>query len=253
MGAGPGAAGALGRATGRPDAAISVINLLVGVCYLNGMRWFALLAGIGMSVFVSCAGKSLCVPGQSVACTGPAGCAGGQVCNADGSAYLACECGGGGGAGGAGGSTDGGSGGFGGAGGTANGGDVCASALDVTGGGTFTGSTMNATDDYAPSGAGCPTGGAASGRDVTYVVKPTSGKMYTVKVTPLAATPSFDPMLYAVSTCGGTGCLAGTVLNGAGEPEQITFSAGAGQTVFVVVDGELASRGQFEMVVTATP
>jgi hypothetical protein len=70
-------------------------------------------------------------------------------------------------------------------------------------------------------------------------------------VTPLASTPSFDPMLYAVSTCGGTGCLAGTVLNGPGQAEEITFSVDAGQTAWVVVDGELASRGAFDLQVTA--
>lgn len=36
----------------------------------------------------------VCTPGQSVACVGPGGCAGGQACNADGTAYEACDCGG---------------------------------------------------------------------------------------------------------------------------------------------------------------
>jgi hypothetical protein len=35
----------------------------------------------------------LCIPGQSIACVGSGGCAGGQACNADGTAYLACDCG----------------------------------------------------------------------------------------------------------------------------------------------------------------
>jgi hypothetical protein len=34
----------------------------------------------------------LCVPGRSVACVGAAGCAGGQVCAADGLSYGSCEC-----------------------------------------------------------------------------------------------------------------------------------------------------------------
>src|SRR5262249_34258460 len=33
-------------------------------------------------------------PGQSIACVGPAGCAGGQACKADGSGYEPCDCGG---------------------------------------------------------------------------------------------------------------------------------------------------------------
>lgn len=57
----------------------------------------------------------VCVPGASVACTGPAGCKGGQACLADGSGYAACDCGSGG-AGGGGAAGQGGGGGLGGAG-----------------------------------------------------------------------------------------------------------------------------------------
>jgi hypothetical protein len=35
----------------------------------------------------------VCVPGRAVACTGPAGCAGGQVCVANGTGYGPCDCG----------------------------------------------------------------------------------------------------------------------------------------------------------------
>jgi hypothetical protein len=35
-----------------------------------------------------------CVPGSSQACVGPSGCAGGQVCRPDGSAFGVCDCGG---------------------------------------------------------------------------------------------------------------------------------------------------------------
>jgi hypothetical protein len=37
-------------------------------------------------------GGSVCTPGQSVACVGPGGCAGGQVCAADGRGFGACDC-----------------------------------------------------------------------------------------------------------------------------------------------------------------
>lgn len=57
-------------------------------------------------------GAPVCAPGQSISCTGPAGCKGGQACKADGSGYEACDCGSAG-AGGA----SGGAGGVGGAGG----------------------------------------------------------------------------------------------------------------------------------------
>jgi hypothetical protein len=36
----------------------------------------------------------VCTPGASAACVGAGGCAGGQVCNADGSGFGACDCGG---------------------------------------------------------------------------------------------------------------------------------------------------------------
>jgi hypothetical protein len=53
------------------------------------------LAIIGAST-VTCGGTSsparACVPGASVACTGPAGCTGFQVCNAGGSALGPCDC-----------------------------------------------------------------------------------------------------------------------------------------------------------------
>jgi hypothetical protein len=35
----------------------------------------------------------VCVPGATQACTGPAGCNGGQACNADGTGYDPCNCG----------------------------------------------------------------------------------------------------------------------------------------------------------------
>jgi hypothetical protein len=34
----------------------------------------------------------LCQPGRSLACTGPGGCSGGQICNADGSGWGSCVC-----------------------------------------------------------------------------------------------------------------------------------------------------------------
>ena len=70
---------------------------------------------------------------------------------------------------------------------------------------------------------------------------------YTVTVTPLNGT--FDPLLYAQLACGTNTCLAGTTLNGPGEAESITVSAPGGQTVYVIVDGELASRGPFEILI----
>ncbi len=138
-----------------------------------------------------------------------------------------------------------------------NGDDVCsASAPDVTAGGSFLGSTFTATDDYSVAGSGCPSGGSASGRDVAYLVSPPVTRTYRVVVTPLdrvlpdAGVVRFDPMLYVQMSCGAGACLAGTILNGVGQPEDVTFTVMAGQTAYLVVDGELASRGDFQLDVS---
>ena len=119
-------------------------------------------------------------------------------------------------------------------------------APDVTNGGVFTGTTdvTGITDDYGPSVGTCPSGGSASGRDVAYAITAAVTTSYTVTVTPL--TSGFDPLLYAQLACGTNTCVAGTTLNVPGQPESIAFSAPAGQTVCVIVDGELSSRGPFE-------
>lgn len=51
----------------------------------------AILMGVGCS---SSPPDPQCVPGESVACVGVGGCSGGQVCNADGKSFGACDCGG---------------------------------------------------------------------------------------------------------------------------------------------------------------
>lgn len=138
-----------------------------------------------------------------------------------------------------------------------NGADRCdGSAPDVTAGGRFLGSTFTATDDYSVSGSGCPSGGAASGRDVAYLLAPPVTRTFRVRVTPLdraladGGVIRFDPMLYIQSSCGSGACLAGTVLNGTGEPEEVSFALQGGQSAFIVVDGELSSRGDFELEVS---
>lgn len=137
-----------------------------------------------------------------------------------------------------------------------NGADQCdGTAPDVTSGGRFLGSTFMATDDYSVSGMGCPGGGAASGRDVAYLLAPPATRTYRVKVTPLdrvlpdGGVIRFDPMLYVQPACGAGTCTAGTIFNGVGDPEEVTFTLQGGQSVYIVVDGELASRGDFELEV----
>ncbi len=126
-------------------------------------------------------------------------------------------------------------------------GDTCTDAADVTAGGTFAGTTATQSDALAPSGNGCPTGGAASGKDAVYFVEPAAQTTYKVTVVPEA---SFDPMLYVISACAPVnGCLAGTVLNGKGVQESVTFTAPASQRQNIVVDGELFSSGSYTITV----
>jgi hypothetical protein len=47
---------------------------------------------VDASVFPEASTPPPCVPGQSIACTGPGGCISSQVCNAQGSGYGACAC-----------------------------------------------------------------------------------------------------------------------------------------------------------------
>lgn len=62
--------------------------------YLQPMRTLCLFS---LLVVASCGGDDggdpPCVPGVAVACVGPGGCAGGQMCRADGSGFAACDCG----------------------------------------------------------------------------------------------------------------------------------------------------------------
>ena len=96
---------------------------------------------------------------------------------------------------------------------------------------------------------GCPSGGAASGRDVAYLLAPAVTRTSRVRVTPLGdgGVIRFDPMLSVQPVCGVGLCVAGTIFNGVGQPEEVTFPVIGGQTVY---DGELASRGDFELDVS---
>lgn len=91
---------------------------------------------------------------------------------------------------------------------------------------------------------------------MAYLLAPSVTRTYRVRVVPLerplgdGGVVRFDPMLYVQASCGVGACLAGTILNGVGQPEDVTFTVAAGQTVYVVVDGELASRGDFEIEIS---
>ncbi|MCU0697699.1 MAG: hypothetical protein MUC96_14325 [Myxococcaceae bacterium] len=220
-----------------------------------------MLVGCGSSsVSVSDAGQ-----GSAGGTAGGASVAGGAAGGSSGGVAGGSSGGGSTGGGVAGGSSGGGAGGGGFAGGEASadggvtalpGGDTCDVAPDVTAGGRFSGTTNGFVDDYSIAGAGCPSGGLASGRDVAYRITAPTARTYTVRVTPVPATlpdggsNRFDPMLLVQRTCGASACVAGTVLNGPGDPESLTFSIASNETLFVIVDGENVTRGEFELEVS---
>lgn len=128
-------------------------------------------------------------------------------------------------------------------------GDSCEDAIDVTAGASLTGqTTVGATDDYEASFSGdnCPNA-RFSGPDRAYVVQPATPTTYTVQVLPEAG---FDPSLYVKVDCSQEACVTGTVLNGEGVQESVTFDAPAGVPTFIIVDGEQFSEGMFDLNVT---
>lgn len=128
-------------------------------------------------------------------------------------------------------------------------GDTCQDAIDVTAGAALTGqTTVGATDDYEASFSGdnCPNA-RFSGPDRAYVVQPATPTNYTVQVLPEAG---FDPSLYVKVDCSQDACVTGTVLNGEGVQESVTFDAPAGIPTYIIVDGEQFSEGMFDLNVT---
>jgi hypothetical protein len=128
---------------------------------------------------------------------------------------------------------------------TAGDGDTCGVAIDATVGGTFTGDTSTADDDYSASAfdTGCPSG-SVSGGDIVYRIEPTVETTYDLTVTPDDA--NFDPFLYIRTDCALDECVDGSVLNGEGDPESLTdVTVPANTAYYVIVDGELGSSGAY--------
>ncbi|TVQ89542.1 MAG: hypothetical protein EA397_14995 [Deltaproteobacteria bacterium] len=131
-------------------------------------------------------------------------------------------------------------------------GETCEEAIDVTEGGTFSDTTVGAGEDHAPP-SGCVGGWASTGPDRAYVLRP-SGPLnleVTVRVDPIDET--FDPMIYAFEEdCDAASCLGGTILNGPGVHEELTFIAEAGEETYFIVDGEMFTSGAYDLTVSVT-
>ncbi|TXD37205.1 hypothetical protein FRC98_10755 [Lujinxingia vulgaris] len=127
-------------------------------------------------------------------------------------------------------------------------GTSCEQAIDVSEGVVLEDqTTVGAPENQDADGDGCPSG-RISGPELIYVVSPSEPTSYRVRVEPNEV--SFDPMIYVRSGCETSVCLAGTVLNGPGSPETLSFEAPGGVPSYIFVDGEWLSEGSFRLEVT---
>lgn len=127
-------------------------------------------------------------------------------------------------------------------------GDLCATAIPIAAGQTIDNqTTVGATDDYEARARdeGCPNN-AASGRDRVYIFNSPVAGNFRVTVIPEA---SFDPALYVRLDCANPVCVTGTILNGEGVQESVTFDATANTDYYLIVDGELADSGAYSISV----
>ncbi len=122
--------------------------------------------------------------------------------------------------------------------------DLCgAGAIDVSAGGTFTGTVQDYNNDYDATSS-C-TGFSSRGPDAVYSLVGTVGDVVTVT---LAAT--YDTTLYAVTNCAD---IAGTCLDGddGGNPEEIEFVIRDTNPIYIVADAFSSSpTGMYTLTVT---
>lgn len=127
--------------------------------------------------------------------------------------------------------------------------DTCNGAIDVTAGGTFSGDTTNASNDYSPlaSGFGGCTGYTANSNDVVYRVVLQPGERLQASLD-----ASWDASLYMITDCGNP---AGTCAAGQdnGNPEQIDYTAQTLSGFFLIVDGYGSARGAYTLSVSVSP
>ncbi len=126
-------------------------------------------------------------------------------------------------------------------------GDLCATAIPISAGQTIDNqTTVGATDDYEARARdeGCPNN-VASGRDRVYLFNSPVAGNFRVTVVPEA---SFDPAIYVRLDCASLVCVTGTVLNGEGVQESVTFDAIADTDYYLIVDGELGDSGAYSIM-----
>ncbi len=128
--------------------------------------------------------------------------------------------------------------------------DTCDVAMDVTGGGLFSGTTVCAVNDY--NGAGCGFSWSSAAPDVAYAITVADGDTVDVAMIPLDGQ---DPILYMVGDCAdpaGT-CVAGADVGLGGDPEYITATFDCAGTYYIIADGWSSAEGAFDLDVVVTP
>lgn len=111
--------------------------------------------------------------------------------------------------------------------------DQCGTALDVGDGGTYRGDFQQLSDAVSMPASGC-TGMSGDGPDAVYRVDLKAGEVLTAEARSYA---SAFPMLYVIGDCSSPSqsCEVGQ-RSAAGSRSQIAYTAGEGETVYLVVD-----------------
>lgn len=125
-------------------------------------------------------------------------------------------------------------------------GDRCTDAFVVTSpGGTFTGNTLQAVNDYSQSSS-C-TGFAATGPDVVYRISLQTGDRLRASLAPTA--PVWDASLYLVTSCSAIGqsCVAG---QDNGNPEEIDYTAAMAGDYYLIADGFAGAGGTYTLTIS---
>lgn len=122
--------------------------------------------------------------------------------------------------------------------------DTCEGALPLLVGVPVAGDTTLAADDYQPACGGSDPGGA----DVVYAFTAPATHRYRFTLTP---EPGFDPVLelFTACTASAQACLEGADQGARGDPEVLTESLTAGETLYVVADGYSRQVGRFTLEV----
>ena len=132
---------------------------------------------------------------------------------------------------------------------TLDGGDTCMDAVPLTMSGSYVGTTSGFANDYGPSTSACTGYSQANGPDAVYSVTLAAGETLTAIMSP---NPSFDAAIYLVSDCTqiDATCVAG---EDNGNPEGVTYTSAAGETLFLILDGYSTGNGTYDLTVDIAP